>query len=273
MTAKQVINHLLESNYETSGDEFVAECSTSASSDSVFDLSDPEAGMERFGYGDTNSYERMEEFSHEDIVYEGIEGFSHSDTECVSSTDTGEDNMEDSSDGKITCDCVSSTDTNRSRIYRRNKVRHVSSDLSSSSEEYWKTLFFHFIDLSVNAYILYKTIHPGDKTGHYQFRELLVRALCQIPFDYDPTFTSPGSSGRPVRDMTVTHYLTQSKGMHERVYCKVVNKKRSRTSRICAACELPFCFSSNSNCFVKYHHRSFIDQRFLIEKNTNTREL
>ena len=36
--------------------------------------------MERFGYGDTNSYERMEEFSHEDIVYEGIEGFSHSDT-------------------------------------------------------------------------------------------------------------------------------------------------------------------------------------------------
>lgn len=135
------------------------------------------------------------------------------------------------------------------------------------TKKYWKTLFFHFIDLpTVNAYILYRTIHPDDKTGHYQYREQLVRALCQIPFDYDPTCTTPGSSGRPANDMTVKHYLTQSKGTHECVYCKVVNKKRSRTSRICAACELPFCFSSNSNCFVKYHHRSFADQRFLIEK-------
>ena len=58
----------------------------SASSDSVFDLSDPEAGMEEFGNGDIN-YMEMEEFSHQDIDYEGMEEFSHRDIECVSSID------------------------------------------------------------------------------------------------------------------------------------------------------------------------------------------
>ena len=58
-TAKEVINLLLELNYEISGNELLAECSTFASSDSVFDLSDPDAGMEGFGHMD---YEEKEEF-------------------------------------------------------------------------------------------------------------------------------------------------------------------------------------------------------------------
>ena len=57
---------------------------------------------------------------------------SHRDIECVSSTDTGE---EDSSDSKIAYDCVTSTATNRSIIYKINEVSYVSSDSSSSSEE------------------------------------------------------------------------------------------------------------------------------------------
>ena len=131
------------------------------------------------------------------------------------------------------------------------------------THKYWKTLFFHFIDLStVNAYLLYKIIHPDTKTSHFQFREKLVQALCQTSFDYP---TTPGSGGRPANDITVKHYLTQSNSIRECVYCKVVNKKRSRTSRVCAACELPLCFTGNNNCFVKYHHRSFAHQRSLIE--------
>ena len=65
---------------------------------------------------------------------------------------------------------------------------------------------------------------------------------------------------RPAKDMTVTHYLIQSKSTHECVYCKVTNKKRSQTSRL-----VNYLFSSNRNCFVKYH-QSLTHQRFLIEK-------
>ena len=120
---------MLELNCETRGDKSVAECSTSTSSDSVFDLSDPDAGMEGFGHID---YEENEEFIYEDIDFEGMEEFSHRDIECVSSTDTGE---EDSSDSKIAHDCVTSTATNRSRIYKVNKVNYDSIDSSNSSEE------------------------------------------------------------------------------------------------------------------------------------------
>ena len=68
-TAKEVINLLLELNYEISGDELLAKCSTSASSDSVFHLSDPDAGMEAFGH---MGYEEKKNFC-EDIDYEGME--------------------------------------------------------------------------------------------------------------------------------------------------------------------------------------------------------
>lgn len=107
-TAEQTRCFLQESNYETSGDEIseVAEVSAS-SSDSVFDLSDPEAGMEEFSYGDGD---------------------------CVSSTDTGMDNMEELSDRELP---HSSTATDR--MAKSNTVRKAylydSSDSSSSSEE------------------------------------------------------------------------------------------------------------------------------------------
>lgn len=131
------------------------------------------------------------------------------------------------------------------------------------TRKYWKTLFFHFIDLSiVNAYILHKAIHPDDKTSHFQFRESLVRALCQFPVEH---VTTPGSGGRPAKDISVKHYLTPGEGIRDCVYCETINKKRTRSTRICSACKLPFCFTGANNCFVKYHHQSFAHQRSLIE--------
>ena len=110
-TAEQACCFLQESNYETSGDEIseVTEISAS-SSDSVFDLSNPDAGMEEFSYGSSD---------------------------CVSSTDTGEQ----LSDRELPHNYVSSTATDR--MAKINVVReaylHDSSDSSSSSEEKGKS--------------------------------------------------------------------------------------------------------------------------------------
>ena len=105
-TAEQACCFLQESNYETSGDEIseVTEISTSSSSDSAFDLSDPDAGM-------------------------GYEG-----SDCVYSADTEMD-MKELSGEELLHDCVSSTTTDR--MTERNAVRkaylHGTPDSSSSS--------------------------------------------------------------------------------------------------------------------------------------------
>ena len=51
------------------------------------------------------------------------------------------------------------------------------------TKKYWKTLFLHYIDTAiVNAYILYKELHPSARLrmSHFTFRETLVRQLCHI---------------------------------------------------------------------------------------------
>ena len=64
------------------------------------------------------------------------------------------------------------------------------------TKKYWKTLFYHFIDLaSVNAFILYKMTYLGEKISHQQFREKLVRDLCHTSLD---TSSTSGSGGRNI---------------------------------------------------------------------------
>ena len=137
------------------------------------------------------------------------------------------------------------------------------------TKKYWKTLLFHFLDLAtVNAYILFKDIHPASKVSHFRFRENLVRALCQTP---DPVYPSPGSGGRPAKDFTLKHYLTRTKGNRDCIYCKIVHGVRSRTTRECAECRVPLCFTGDKDCFVKYHHRNFRQRRQSLEEDRQRR--
>jgi len=130
------------------------------------------------------------------------------------------------------------------------------------TKKYWKTLFFHMVDLAVvNSFILYKTVHPQEKISHYQFREKLVRALCPIASVAVSRATTPGSGGRPARDTTVTHYLVRGEGKRNCVYCQIKLGKRTRTTRMCATCKVHLCFSS----FEPYHHRSFQFERERLE--------
>ena len=76
------------------------------------------------------------------------------------------------------------------------------------TKKYWKTRFFHLIDVSVvNSYIIHKVLHPDDKTTHYEFREKLVRSLCQSP--EENSISTPGSGGRPAKGTYISHYLKQ----------------------------------------------------------------
>ena len=66
--------------------------------------------------------------------------------------------------------------------------------------------------------------------------------------------------------------MTRSIGRPNCVYCKFRLGKRSRTTRICAACRVPLCFSGENDCFTKYHHRNFQSDKELIEKKYQHRE-
>ncbi len=56
-------------------------------------------------------------------------------------------------------------------------------NLLRQTRKYWKTLFLHYVDIAiVNAYIIYKELHPVEKEhmSHFCFRETLVRQFCGI---------------------------------------------------------------------------------------------
>ena len=111
-------------------------------------------------------------------------------------------------------------------------------------------------------------IHPQDK--HYQFHEKLVQALCPTT-----TFELVSTLKTCKRHKhNITHYLTRigSKSKSDCVYCKFTLGKRSRTTRICAACKVPLCFSNNKECFRKYHHRNF-QRKKEVKRKYRTRGL
>ena len=126
------------------------------------------------------------------------------------------------------------------------------------TKRYWKTLFFHFIDVAVvNAYILHKecTLNP---LSHYEFRENLVRSLCCTATpDYSILV---GKRQQSTASINVDHRLVRMKTMRQCVYCSLVHKEKHRTTRQCAECEVPLCFQSR-DCFTKWHGRRFAQTR------------
>ncbi len=123
------------------------------------------------------------------------------------------------------------------------------------THKYWKTLFFHYIDISiVNSYILYKEVHPSGKLSHFNFRETLVRQLCHIEISLHQSL-----AGRKC-DPTVEHRSVRMHKGKDCVYCKITSGTRRRTTRQCSKCEAPLCLLAR-NCFHKFHQSSFTEKR------------
>ena len=122
------------------------------------------------------------------------------------------------------------------------------------TKKYWKTLFFHFIDIAlVNSYIIYKELNPDEKSrmSHYTFRESIV---CGIQI----TVTQSVSGRKPAA--VSQHASVKMTKTRDCVYCRLVHKKRRRTVRQCDKCDAPLCLQAR-NCFRRFHHPEFEERR------------
>ena len=129
-----------------------------------------------------------------------------------------------------------------------------------STHKYWKTLFFHFIDIAVvNSYIIHidKERNP---LSHFGFRENLVRSLSGIILE-SPRHTSQNEAVHGILQKRTTgcslldHY-PQPISRSQCIYCKITDNGIHTTTRQCKTCQVPLCFMER-DCFLKWHKPSF----------------
>ena len=139
------------------------------------------------------------------------------------------------------------------------------------TRKYWKTLFFHFIDVAcVNAYIMHKELEKKP-LSHYKFREKLARSLSNttyIPSFDDSQGEEDSSTDESGSDLLLSeHHITTLDKRSHCVYCKVANNEMHYTTRQCAKCKAPLCFWDR-DCFVKWHDCGFLESRKQWKKSS-----
>ena len=128
-----------------------------------------------------------------------------------------------------------------------------------SSKKYWKTLFFHFIDIAVvNSYIIHLETEENP-LSHYHFEENLVRSLSGL-IPESPRYTEVQRGICSSQCLLLEHYPLTLPQRSQCVYCKIIEKTTHFTTRQCKKCRIPLCFIER-NCFLKWHEPSFTQKR------------
>ena len=135
---------------------------------------------------------------------------------------------------------------------------------------WWKTLFFHLIDIAVvNSYILFREhqvqfpdVVELQRTADYSlahFREEIVRQICGFPEYSEPPVVSAAGPFPPHKFETVHMPVFTN----EKKNC-VVCYKQGRGQRQCySTCSAPQCRSKHmhvtklKNCFEEFHSREY----------------
>ncbi len=127
-------------------------------------------------------------------------------------------------------------------------------NILSQTKKYWKTLFFHYIDIAlVNAYKELNT-DQRSRMNHYTFRETIVRQLCGIQI----TLQQSVAGRKPATESI--HAPFKMEKAKDCVYCRIVHKKQRRTIRQCNVCNAPLCWRART-CFRKFHRPEFCEGR------------
>lgn len=134
---------------------------------------------------------------------------------------------------------------------------------------WWKTLFFHLIDIAVvNSFILFREhqaqfpdVEELRRTSDYSlahFREEIVRQICGFPEYSDPPVRS---AARPVspQEFESVHMPVFTE---ERRNCVVCYKQGRRQLKVQSKCSAPQCdkymhVTKEKNCFLKFHSREY----------------
>lgn len=129
------------------------------------------------------------------------------------------------------------------------------------SVRWWKTLFFHCIDIAcVNSFILFQAhrkLHPeiaelSRNAGydHLAFREELVHQLLSLD-DARPARSAPPPPPPSARRM-----LHKPEKVDRRNNCKLCYEKKKtelKTNVFCSTCKVHLCFTTARNCFAEWH--------------------
>lgn len=134
---------------------------------------------------------------------------------------------------------------------------------------WWKTLFFHLIDIAVvNSFILFKehqakfpdneALHRSADYSLAQFREELVRQLCDFPeYDVPPLHsTAKPAPPPPLGEFKTVHVPVFTKDKKRYVVCY---KKTKADNRVHCFCSAPQCgkkymhVMGEKNCFAEFH--------------------
>lgn len=128
---------------------------------------------------------------------------------------------------------------------------------------WWKTLFFHMIDISsVNAFILcqqYRMNNPhveslkrSNDNSLLDFREELVRIIMDLEVFEDPPVYQ---SFKPISDFTTNHLPTFSDKKRNCKICYQADKKELKVYSYCSApqCNKYLHCTKDKNCFAMWH--------------------
>jgi hypothetical protein len=139
---------------------------------------------------------------------------------------------------------------------------------------WWKTLFFHLIDIAVvNSFILFKEhqakfpdIEELQRPQSYclaEFREELVRQICDFP-EYDvPPASSRVKPTQPAGLYDIVHIPEFSNTIRRR--CVVCYKQGRGELKVSSYCSAPQCgkylhVSKEKNCFKEWHTMQYHTQ-------------
>ncbi|XP_055888603.1 piggyBac transposable element-derived protein 3-like isoform X1 [Biomphalaria glabrata] len=129
------------------------------------------------------------------------------------------------------------------------------------TKKYWKTLFFHFIDIArVNSYILFQEwrkthsdIPELKRPNRYlqlDFTEELTRELGKIE-----KYQSVPTASNVKQSKKTTHSIIPEFSQTRR-NCKLCYQTlgvERKVSTKCGECDTYLCFHGKSNCLLKYH--------------------
>ena len=137
---------------------------------------------------------------------------------------------------------------------------------------WWKTLFFHLIDVAVvNSYILFREhqaqfpdVKELERTADYSlanYREELVRQICGFEEYEDPPKPSNARPPPPPpREFETVHIPVFS---DKRRSCVVCSKRERRQLKVTSYCSAPQCegrfmhVTKGRNCFKEFHSREY----------------
>ena len=138
---------------------------------------------------------------------------------------------------------------------------------------WWKTLFFHLIDIAVvNSFILFsehqaqfpdnEDLHRTADYSLAHFREDIVRKICDLPeyCEQPPVRTTPTNKKNSPEKFESVHMTIFMEGKKNCVVCYKENKVQRQVYSTCSA---PMCkgkhmhVTKERNCFKVFHSREY----------------